>query len=65
MLHKPTGQELRVCHPIDGARRGVSRPRQRQGLETSVVNTALSYASVNFPTGEDTEVPQATPKFGG
>ncbi len=55
MLHKPTGQELCVCHPIDGARRGASRPRQRQGLETSVVNTALSYGFVNCPASDVTD----------
>jgi hypothetical protein len=30
LLHKPTVQELHVCHPIDGARRDVFRLHQRQ-----------------------------------
>ena len=54
LAHKPAGQKIRVCHPNDGARRDVFRLRQRQGLDASVVNTALSCASVNSSPGDVT-----------
>ncbi len=63
LLHEPTGQNYTFVIRLMARVVAFLGRASGSALRTSVVNTALSCASVNFP-GDATEVPLATPKIG-